>query len=340
MKGHDFFTSEKHEFLKDESGYYTMIEGKKYRVSAINDKSPEEYLKLSINESGGIVYFIGTISAGEKASKDVIAELISGKEIRQERIILFKPQQFRERFKEAYTLSEIDEVPVVHIRNMLPVDDKDNSLNKFINDAKKLANYSKIIIDIRGNGGGNSYYPQQWMGNFTGDDLHFKQINFVLMSNTTARMFKEIIQIEDLSICSEMKDKITENFRLYISEEERWSIPEWSISLDSSNYRIENETFVIVLMDENVFSSGETFIKLLRRFSRIIFVGANSAGSSSIGTMNSYVLPNSNMTVRFGMTMFMDPTKDCIEVGLKPDFWLPPNVALDRVMKMIRKYDL
>ncbi|MCD5414367.1 MAG: S41 family peptidase [Clostridiales bacterium] len=137
------------------------------------------------------------------------------------------------------------------------------------------------------------------------------------------------------------RHRTKERFNINAPETERWITPKWDIQLGNNDIEVENESIIIVLMDGKVASAGEDFVKLLRRFKRVIFVGENSAGALLIGNVGTYLLPNSNIKVTFGFTMFEDPTKKNKEwLGLSPDFWVAPEDALERVIKMIRKYDL
>ncbi|MGV8155217.1 MAG: S41 family peptidase, partial [Alkaliphilus sp.] len=340
MRRHNLLMSERREFLKDKSGYYTIIEEIKYLVSTINGRDPKEYFRLSINESGEIVYFIGIICDEGKSIREAIVELTNRKEIIQERFILIEPQQFIARGKEAYALCKIDEIPILKIRNMTPQGETDRSLNEFVEDAKKLRDEEVIIVDIRENGGGNSYFPTRWVNNIAGYDVNPSFVAINLLSNQTAKMAERIL-FSHGEINEVLKGRIRDLFNMNTHPEARWPAPEWSIQLGNNDLKVDNEAFIIVLMDSGTMSSAEGLVESLKRFKRVIFVGTNSGGVDSIGNVGSYALPNSRIGVAFGFTIFTDLTRKNREgLGFKPDFWVSPHEALERVVEMIRKYDI
>lgn len=57
-----YYSNENIEFKKSEDGYYTLKDKEKYYIKSINDsESIDEYLKLSINKSGDLCYYLGIL---------------------------------------------------------------------------------------------------------------------------------------------------------------------------------------------------------------------------------------------------------------------------------------
>ncbi|MGV8149914.1 MAG: S41 family peptidase [Alkaliphilus sp.] len=340
MKRNDLFMSEKYEFLKDELGYHTIIEDKKYRVTTINDEDPEKYLKLSINKYGSIVYFAGRMSSEEILFIDVVVELSRDEEVRQEKLSLFRPQRLRAWTETAYVLREIKGIPIIEIRRMKAVNERDRSLKQFINDVEKIKTEEIIIIDTRGNTGGSCYFPRQWVSALAGKEVGKSGVAFSLLSNTTSKMLHEILLSSNL-MSNENELEFISMFKLDAFDSDRCTKPKWDMGFEFDNTVIDNKPFLIVLMDRDTASAAESYIELLRRFRRVIFVGSNSAGIQIIGNTVSYLLPNSDVSVDFGFTLFGDPSSESTEgLGWKPDFWVRPDLALRRALKMIRKYEL
>jgi hypothetical protein len=101
---------------------------------------------------------------------------------------------------------------------------------------------------------------------------------------------------------------------------------------------IHSETTLIVLMDANVYSSGEGFISYLHQVENVVIVGENSGGALTYGQMSHHRLPNSKMLVGIptSLNVFVD-LEYREEKGFFPDLWVPAEDALNYAVAAVRK---
>jgi len=70
-------------------------------------------------------------------------------------------------------------------------------------------------------------------------------------------------------------------------------------------------------------------------------VGSNTAGYQLCGNQMVLALPNSHLTVAFGVSLQFNDTLENVDFrGFEPDVWCDPEIVLESVLKMLRYYDL
>jgi len=337
---YEYFSSEKYEFLKDAKGHYTVIHGEKYYL-LFNDNLTEADLKLSINESGKVVYHLGYLSdsPGLSQTKDITLKSRNS-EIKDN--LQFSRHSLERNYDQSkiYQYNTIDsnkgEIPVIEIRSMMASSQSQTiELRQFVNHAAIVKNQGLFAIDVRGNGGGSDSYCKDWIKAYTGKaTIMDGNISSELWTRTTIKGLEEGIKVhEDESVRNESSRIINEakNSDTY---------PGWS-AIDVEQQRLDNPNFIIVLMDNGVASSGESFIRLLRSMENVIFVGVNTGGVSLIGDNLLYILPHSKIPMFFGKKLSFNETLENIDgIGFQPDLWVGSSDIMDRVIKFIERYDL
>ncbi|PHS31585.1 MAG: hypothetical protein COA82_10150 [Alkaliphilus sp.] len=335
----NFVRSEKYEFLIDDEGFYTILDDEKFHVVSIDNKSPDEFMKLSINKEGEVVYFLGSLIK-EASIKRILLELKNDEERIEKSIALVQTLQFISGEERTYKLSEVDNIPLIEVRSMMPMSESDTSLVQFIEDAKKLKGEEVIIIDLRSNGGGFRYYLQKWIYNFSGyETTDFSSFNFRVMSNINSKMFEGFWFEKMHDAEAYYMNKTLSSLRIDLPEDQRWASPIWDVDINIEQGKFKNDTLIVALMDNKTASAGEMFIERLKRFENVIVVGTNSRGSLLITSGLMALLPNSEIYVAYGPSMFRNPLLENIDgKGLKPDFWVSPADSLDRILKLMDNY--
>lgn len=331
---YNYYVNEEYSFLKDEDGYYTTIDNKKHRLMKVNGENPEDYLRLSLDKEGNIVYNLGKLEQVKFGLFDLDIELKYGKKQINKKV---KLNRFRTKSLDniGYSLIEKDEVKIIENRRMRYLSEDEDDLKRFMDEAKDLKDEKVIILDIRSNGGGSDYYPMNWIKNYTGYEPIFTKIGSKIYTDTVIKLLdNRIPDIKD----SERKKNVKEN-RNYIVNRDYF--PGWT-DIYSDDYKgIDNDNLVIVITDSNIASSGESFVNYLRQLKNVIFIGENTSGTMIMGDNYNSYLPNSKLIVRAGIGLYLElDLSSTEEKGYLPDLWVNPNDAVDRVLKFIKNYKL
>lgn len=326
----NYYSNEDLEFYKDDKGFFTIEKNKKYYLLKVNeDNNIENYLKLSINPEGKLLYYIGLIS---KDSIDRVDVTLKESEKEENRTIELKgtTNLINKEFK---VKSEINGIPMVTCRAM------SGDQSEFIDTATYLKDKKISVIDLRNNGGGSDSIMQKWIYNYTGKQpsrngtLIFLNTNLLRshMGNDAVRAFEqgEITEEEknhSLKVIADISNESEINTRPVTNLRAEWT---------------ENDNIIFVLIDNVVASSGESAVMFLRNMKNVIFVGTNTSGTTLGFKSRYYILPNTKISLRFAETLYLQRDVEVQEgIGFMPDIWTSPNDAADRVLKMIGYYNI
>lgn len=300
----------------------------------VNGENPEDYLRLSLDKEGNIVYNLGKLEQVKFGLFDLDIELKYGEKQINKKV---KLKRFSKRPLDriGYSLIEKDEVKIIENRRMYTLSEDEDDLKRFMDEAKDLKDEKVIILDIRSNSGGSDHYPMNWIKNYTGHKPTFTKVNSKIYTDTTIKLLdNHIPNIKDSEI-----EKNVKKMRNEIINSDYF--PGWT-DIDSNDYKvIDNDNLVIVITDSNIASSGESFVNYLRQLKNVIFIGENTGGIMlMLDNYNSY-LPNSKLLVRAGIGLDLEPDLTSTEEkGYLPDLWVNPNIAVNRVLRFIKNYKL
>ena len=302
-------------FREDDIGYYTLVRGKKWYLESVNGGDFFEYLKVTIDESGELVYALVKITnCSEKKLKDCTVTLKRGSVEFQyvtgwTRYNLMYDRSgghsWREAGETVAGLRVENGVPIIHTRSFYR-ERYDAELLKYAGTGSQLKNQKLFVIDLRGNGGGNSRYAELWVRNYSGSDVGYPFVHARLNASLSGSSINAVV-------------------RPFVPKEK------------------PNNT--IVLIDKDVASSGELAYQYHSTFNNTLFVGTNTAGCMLAGEPETIQLPNSKMVFRIG-TLYMVGCKDYYNgmypegIGLMPDVFVDGKDALDLSMKMIEYYGI
>ncbi|MCL2772941.1 MAG: S41 family peptidase, partial [Oscillospiraceae bacterium] len=207
-------------------------------------------------------------------------------------------------------------IPILINRSLSETDaDSTNKLNEFVATGSKLRSNPIQIIDLRWNIGGNDGYAKQWVQNYTGISPANPFFWTTLLSDTA----------------------------LDINNNGGGNSPmpgtQWANILSPTQKPIPNNNLLIVLTDGQCCSAGESFVGYLRQIDNVIFVGVPTMGCLLCGNVGSTILPESKLSIRFGVNLSVLPDLSVFEGnGFAPDLWVPPGESLDHVIKFIEQY--
>ncbi len=152
-------------FRKDDAGYYTLANGNKWYLKDVNGGDFSEYLKVTIDESGELVYVLVRIANPDAESFDGDALTIQRGNVTYVYNILWSKYDIRRSTGETTAGVRIENgVPVIHVRNFLMSCDAE--LTKYSASGSQMKSQKLFIVDLRGNYGGSSHYNENWVKNY------------------------------------------------------------------------------------------------------------------------------------------------------------------------------
>lgn len=330
----DFWYDTVFELREDRGEYFFTSDGMEYTVVSINGESPNGYLFPSLNAEGDAVFRVGMLSYSSPPPLELRAR--SGQEVRQWRIKLSRSQP---RYSGIFEEKRVGGIPVVRIRSF--GDHPREYIDSFLDSASRYKGEPCLIVDIRGNGGGNEAWPKQWITRFTGRQPNRVQVFTELISETAmigrsnsyALALHNVPELEEQGYLAKV-----EEFRGYAEsiEEKDFTSYWWPYEVPRLQ-EIPSNTTLIVLMDTNVYSSGEGFISYLHQVDNVVLVGENSGGALTYGQMSHHRLPNSKMLIGIptSLNVFVD-LEYREEKGFFPDLWVPAGEALNYAVAAVR----
>jgi hypothetical protein len=334
--GHEDFWFDEGFELREEGGEYIFTsEGAEYTVASINGGSPDGYLFPSLNADGEAILRLGMLSRSSPQPLELEAR--SGQGTRRWRV---KLQRSQPRYPGMFEEKTVGGVPVVRIRSFgdHPKEYKDG----FLASASRYRGEPCLVVDVRGNGGGNEAWPRQWVTRFTGRQPERMQVFTELISETAmiGRANSYALALHSVPELSQQGYPAkVEEFRGYAESIEEGGIAPYWWPYDVPGPReIPSDTTLIVLVDANVYSSGEGFISYLHQVENVVLVGENSGGAVTYGQMSHHRLPNSKMLVGLptSLNVFVD-LEYREERGFFPDLWVPAGEALNYAVAAVRR---
>ena len=330
----DFWYDKNFEIWKTGGEYYFISDNKKWTILKVNGRYPEKHIFPSLNSQGEPIYRLGILS--QSAPDPLI--LRAKDEDENEKTFEIKLYQSSFKSKGIFEESTRSGIPIISIRSFS--DSHIDDLEKFLQTAEKYRSEPYIILDIRGNRGGNCEWPRKWIEKFTGENPQWYYISTTFFSRTTL-MGKINLNKQYLERYpdNEVYKRMLKQYEEQLDDFERKShTPYWS-ELSFPNFQmIPNSTKLIVLTDERIYSAGEDFIGYLRQVENVTFVGENSGGCIVFGDITLHQLPNSKLNLYLPYKLFFPADlKNIVEEGFHPDLWVPADRALEYVLEAIEK---
>ncbi len=316
--------SEEMDFLRDEKGYYIANREVPLYLEAINGKKPEEYLKLSLNANGELVYRLGVLHPVSELPYRATLSFAENQE--NQKVVFLYPVEDTPFDRTVYDYYETKGIPVI-VNRIAPLLEEEEVVN-FIEEAGDLKDAEVAILDIRGHIGGSDFIPRSWVENYTSSRRELK----------TGRLF--------VDLCTQTSMEFRVRWDQANGRDGSWARSRfaptpggWSeIQFSLPEFK-KNDRFLIVLVDSNNASAGESFVRFLKQVENVIIIGSNTRGAGVVGNVGSFSLPHSKIPVQMGISVFLDVSLSFTEgVGLKPDIWINPGDALDLAVKFTDNY--
>ena len=188
---------------------------------------------------------------------------------------------------------------------------------KALNYINNLDDYEALIIDIRGNGGGSDSYWQSIVSKLINNDIKIHGYR-VYMNNS--EIIKKYTDVRNLKLES------IENLKLNKEKAPKEVFKKFS-NFERINYTIKpknNLNFkgsIYLLIDENVYSSAETFSMFCKETKFATLIGQTTGGDGGGLDPVLFKLKNSGLIVRMASSMYLNKDGICDEeFKTTPDF--------------------
>lgn len=234
-----------------------------------------------------------------------------------------------------------NEVAYIKIYSMLNEDRRINDEIIIEEYLEKIKNYPLLLIDLRGNGGGDSRYWQSFLlPKIIGQD--YSQTNYSFIKG--GKLFSRIISQENYhpnvnnflenSNFPNKTIKILDNFDYYTTIYQKVSP-----SKNSINYKGK----IYLLVDENVFSSSEMLASFAKETGFATLIGEKTRGAGIGSDPMQVALPNTGYIMRFskeigtnssGEINEIEKTNPDIEVDSSQEKILEKQAIIKKILEL------
>ena len=332
---HDFWYDTEYELQARNDGYQYQYRGQWFTIFSINGSEPSSYLFPSLNAVGDPIYRIGTLSVEKPNALNIIA---IGEEGETQFQIKLKRSDFGYYTEDIFHEDILGGIPVIRVRSF--GDSYPQDLNSFAETARAHRGDPVLIVDIRGNGGGNEKWPISWIQGLTGRYAEAVFTSSELESKTTmAGRANAFIYWGEKTADSSF---FSSNAKLYTQKAERFEVgqrqPSWTKTHYPDFSLISNDTTVVLVTNNLVASAGEGMVLRSSQVENVLVVGENTRGCLTFGNISLHQLPHSKikvwMPINFGVFLDQEFREG---IGLAPDLWVPAEDAVNSSIAAIRK---
>lgn len=319
--------------FREAEGQWFLIGEDRNELMAINEKDPDGYMFPSLNKKGEKIFRIGILSAVQPEKFNI--KLKNGNSMEKLLTLTLNCSDFNYYSDEMFHEDNIGGIPVIRIRSFS--DHHGEDLHRFIKTAEKYQGTPCIIIDVRGNGGGNERWPRTWIETFSGvrPEIHRYFTELVTLTTMMGRFnyFAWLLhRYPDNEFYKSEKDRYLGKAREFENLPPYWTGPYYGSNL------IPNDTRVIVITNGKVASAGEGFLIYISQMENVCIVGENTMGALGFGQISYHRLPYSKLLIRLPISLNVAvDLKFREEQGYSPDFWVPAEYAVDYAVAAVKK---
>ncbi len=331
----DFWYDTQFELTLEKNDYRFSLDGTPYTLISINGADPQAHLFPSLNAQGEPIYRLATLSSTEPPPLQLLAEADNGD---REWEIPLQRSDFDHYSEAIFAENSLGGIPVLRVRGF--GDANPDELSQFVETGSQYRDEPVVVVDLRGNGGGNERWPISWIQRLTGERAESIFAVSELESATSmagrANAFAYWLdQIPDSDLFESEFNRYTRMAGYFESgmSQPRWtgpSYPQFSL--------IPNDTTVILITNNRVASAGEGMVTRSSRLENVVVVGENTMGALTFGNVSTHKLPHSGLMIwlSINFNLFMDQ-QFREQVGLSPDLWVPAADAVNYAVAAIRR---
>lgn len=194
-----------------------------------------------------------------------------------------------------------DKLAYIRIKSLIGGQYINQDKDIIINYLNEIKDYPYLIIDIRGNGGGDSGYWQNFLlPKIVDKKYETKNYLFIKLGKLYEKIFRQerfdndIKTFLDNSSFSNDVKKILSNFDGYTT---------WNMSVEPSEDSIQFKGKIYLLVDNGVYSSAEMLASFCKETKLATLVGSRTAGDGIGFDPMQIDLPNTAFVLRFSNVM-------------------------------------
>ena len=301
----EYFYDYKQVLRKDAVGFYKDIDGARWYYDHSSDKNVR--IEKTLLPSGEIAYSPILFLPATDKKKESYMYLKNGASEKKIKLAFKENKSYYKEPCNNANYKYYSENGLTYLSVRCFDSELENQLEKFVDSGYKSQDSKLIIFDLRSNSGGSDDFPRRWVTNYSGQQP----------------VYNEVVGLR--------KDALS----LYShSEYGKETIKIW----DNDGKVIENKTPIIVLMDDNCASSGESALLQLSTMKNVIVIGSNSSGYQIGGNVSGFTLPNTGIYVNIPNGLgFVYTTDEVDGKGYEPDIWCNPANCYGYVLNMLEK---
>ncbi len=188
---------------------------------------------------------------------------------------------------------------------------------KALNYINNLDDYEALIIDIRGNGGGSDSYWQSIVSKLINNDIKIHGYRVYMNNSEIIKKYTDVrnLKLEPIENLPLHKEKAPKEVFKKFSDFERINYtikPKNNLNFKGSIY---------LLIDENVYSSAETFSMFCKETKFATLIGQTTGGDGGGLDPVLFKLKNSGLIIRMASGMYLNKDGICDEeFKTTPDF--------------------
>ena len=237
--------------------------------------------------------------------------------------VIVKSLSIENNIQHIWDKKRILDIDIVKVQRLATFNEHEKTeMQEFISYGKELRNSKRLIIDLRGNGGGDSYYARNFIENL--NDAAVLDLNYAKLNTQASRLAEISFYAENEKDYDDKKHEIlkdTSAFWTYLPKQE-----------GKIQGTFKGELYV--LTDRGTGSSAEIMIKCLRdNIPQTIIVGENTCGKLNTGDPRYFILPNSAIFLNIPTAIFADIFTE--GTGFLPDIWVNGD-ALDALLHNLK----
>lgn len=202
-----------------------------------------------------------------------------------------------------------DKVAYMKIEKMAAFDTQIKDYDKVKEFANDIEDYEKLIIDIRGNGGGNVNYWKNIVQLFTDEHLSVRYYSFFKDGHREGAL--EPYKVRGLTTINNLDEEILEEFPEEVKTDfdfyKKFSIHihPWEGSTDALDH-VDFRGEIYLLVDRGVFSASETFAAFAKDSGFATLVGEPTGGDRVFAEIPIVFLPQSKFAIRYSRELVMN----------------------------------
>lgn len=218
-----------------------------------------------------------------------------------------------------------NKVAYMKIKAMAGFEVLEEDYNKIRDFLEVVEDYEKLIIDIRGNSGGEDLYWERIVGLLTEKPLEAKYYSFFKKGH---RFDRDPYKVEGATVINELSDEILAAFPEEVKTDFNfYKVNDIKINpLEEINFKGK----IYLLVDEDLNSQAENFAAFAKETGFATLVGETTVGNMAFEDIPMVYLRNSKFAITYSRELVINPDGTINkETGTVPDILVDSTIEAD-----------